>query len=209
MKNKCLLLCSVLFLLFSVNVLPQTSHTVDVEDFKFVPQNLTINLGDTVKWVWVSGSHTTTSDSTTGPDSWDSPINQQVPTFSFVFKYPGVHSYYCKFHLSIGMTGTITVVQPTAVLENNQLPSNFILYQNYPNPFNPQTEIKYSLAKTGRVKLSVYDITGTKITDLVNGIQSPGNYSVKFNGSDLASGIYFYRLEAGKFIDVKKMILLK
>lgn len=209
MKKQSLILFWVLFLFFTVKVLPQTSFTVDVEDFQFVPKNLTITLGDTVKWVWISGTHTTTSDSTSGPDSWDSPINQQNPTFSFVIKYPGVHSYYCKFHLSLDMTGTITVVQPTAVIENNQLPSKFVLQQNFPNPFNPQTEIKYTLAKTVRVKLSVYNITGMKITDLVNGIQSPGNYSVKFDGRDLASGIYFYRLVAGNYTDVKKMILMK
>ncbi len=91
---------------------------------------------------------------------------------------------------------------------------NYLLSQNYPNPFNPTTKIKYTIpfVETHRyasVKLKVYDILGNEIETLVNKEQSPGEYEVEFNGSNLSSGIYFYRLSAGSFIQTKKMILMK
>ena len=85
----------------------------------------------------------------------------------------------------------------------------FRLEQNYPNPFNPSTIIEYSLSVESKVKLEIYDILGRKISTLVNKIQKAGNHSVVFNGGNLASGIYFYRLSAGNFIETKKLVLLK
>ena len=83
------------------------------------------------------------------------------------------------------------------------------LEQNYPNPFNPLTAIKYQLAKRGFVTISIYNTLGMEITKLVNEEKTAGNYSIEFNASSLPSGVYFYRIRAGDFIDTKKMILLK
>ena len=94
-------------------------------------------------------------------------------------------------------------------IDENALPTGFSLSQNYPNPFNPVSKIKYSIPHASLVQLNVYDILGNKITTLVNKEQTAGSYEVEFNGSDLASGIYFYRLNAGEFTSVKKMLLLK
>lgn len=103
-------------------------------------------------------------------------------------------------------------------VENNveSLPLDYALIQNYPNPFNPETKIKYSIPSVGRedfstnhVTLKVYDMLGREIQKLVNEEKAPGNYEVSFNGSGLASGIYFYRLNAGNFSQTKKMILTK
>jgi len=91
----------------------------------------------------------------------------------------------------------------------NFLPRNYELDQNYPNPFNPTTTIRYALPKTGLVKIIVYDIQGHEIRILVNEQKSPGFYQVKFDGRNLASGIYFYTIKAGDFEVVKKMVLLK
>src|SRR5664280_1537131 len=88
-------------------------------------------------------------------------------------------------------------------------PKEFSLNQNYPNPFNPVTTIKYSIAKEGNVKLTVYNAIGSKVTTIVNEYKPAGNYSVQFNGSNLASGIYFYRLESGSYSASKKFILMK
>ena len=94
--------------------------------------------------------------------------------------------------------------------ENNTvLPTKFNLYQNYPNPFNPVTVIKYDIPENSNVKISVFDVTGREIKNLVNEAKVPGNYEVMFNGVSLASGVYYYKLEAGNFSDVKKLILLK
>ena len=87
--------------------------------------------------------------------------------------------------------------------------TDYSLSQNYPNPFNPATVINYQLPKDGLVTLKIYNELGQEVKTLVNQYQSTGNYSVDFNASDLASGVYFYKLQAGDFISVKKMILLK
>jgi len=89
------------------------------------------------------------------------------------------------------------------------IPLTFILDQNYPNPFNPATLIKYHCARAGDVSLKVYDILGNEVETLINSNQEPGSYSVNFDGSNFPSGIYYYRLEAGDYVEVKKMILLK
>ncbi len=104
----------------------------------------------------------------------------------------------------------------TSVEENeNNLPDSFLLSQNYPNPFNPATKIKFSipgsidLKSSQQIKLKVFDILGNEISTLVDEIKEPGNYEVSFDGWNMASGIYYYQLKAGDFIQTKKMILLK
>ena len=94
-------------------------------------------------------------------------------------------------------------------LLNDNLPIEYSLSQNYPNPFNPSTTIKYSLPKQSNVTIKVFDVLGSEVATLVNQEQPQGNYEVGFDGTDLTSGIYFYRLQAGDFIKTKKMILIK
>jgi hypothetical protein len=89
------------------------------------------------------------------------------------------------------------------------LPKVFALEQNYPNPFNPSTTIRYQLPVASEVKLEVYDVLGKKIATLVNERQSAGSYQVVWNASGLSSGTYFYRLQAGTFVETKKMIMVK
>jgi hypothetical protein len=89
------------------------------------------------------------------------------------------------------------------------LPGSYSLYQNYPNPFNPSTSITYSIPKAGQVKLNVYSVTGKLVASLVDEYKQAGNYTVNFNAQNLASGVYFYRLSSGSFVENKKMILLK
>jgi hypothetical protein len=93
--------------------------------------------------------------------------------------------------------------------ENSQMPITFNLGQNYPNPFNPTTQITYSVPEEVQVNLTVYDMLGRKVAELVNERQQAGNYVLQFNASSLASGTYVYKLNAGEFVSVKKMVLLK
>ncbi len=92
---------------------------------------------------------------------------------------------------------------------SSNVPDRFDLSQNYPNPFNPVTKINYDLPKSGMVKLVVYDILGREIKILVNEFTQAGKYSVEFDGSKFASGVYFYRIQAGDFMSVKKMLMIK
>lgn len=93
--------------------------------------------------------------------------------------------------------------------KNPAVPEYHILYQNYPNPFNPITTINYSIPITSHVTISIYDILGTEIIKIVNEEKRPGNYKIKFDGSNLSSGVYLYRMSAGDFWDTRKLILLK
>jgi photosystem II stability/assembly factor-like uncharacterized protein len=95
------------------------------------------------------------------------------------------------------------------IKDGNQTTNSYLLQQNYPNPFNPSTTINYSLPKPGNVKLSIYNLLGSKVATIVDEFKPAGNYSVQFNGSNLASGIYLYRLESGIYSTAKKLILLK
>jgi len=91
----------------------------------------------------------------------------------------------------------------------NEIPNGYKLWQNYPNPFNPTTNIKYQIIKNSHVKLNVYNVQGKEITTLVNEEQSYGTYQVDWDASNFPSGVYYYRLKAGNFSEVKKMVLLK
>ncbi len=92
---------------------------------------------------------------------------------------------------------------------SGEVPSAFALSQNYPNPFNPVTNIKFSIPKSASVMLTVFDVSGRQVAELVNEQLSAGSYNFDFNASHLSSGVYFYKLVSNEFTDVKKMILVK
>jgi hypothetical protein len=94
---------------------------------------------------------------------------------------------------------------------STEIPDKFALYQNYPNPFNPVTKIKFDLSPLSRrgVSLKIYNITGREVSTLVNEKLNPGSYEVTFDGANLPSGIYFYRLQTDNFSETKKLMLIK
>jgi hypothetical protein len=94
-------------------------------------------------------------------------------------------------------------------LPNNGIPLTYSVYQNYPNPFNPGTTIKYDLPEQSDVKITIFNILGQTIREEVRLSQTPGIYSYIFNGSDLTSGVYFYRVKSNSFSDTKRMVLVK
>ncbi|MBC6952446.1 T9SS C-terminal target domain-containing protein, partial [candidate division KSB1 bacterium] len=102
--------------------------------------------------------------------------------------------------------------EPTKVEENKtsaQAPGDFALSQNYPNPFNPSTKIDYAVTKTGLVRLAVYNVIGQKVATLVDGVRTAGSYTVTWEASNLASGVYVYRLEAGGQVYTRKLLLAR
>ena len=102
--------------------------------------------------------------------------------------------------------------EPTKVEENKtsaQVPGDFALSQNYPNPFNPSTKIDYAVTKTGLVRLAVYNVIGQKVATLVDGVRTAGSYTVTWEASNLASGVYVYRLEAGGQVYTRKLLLAR
>jgi hypothetical protein len=103
----------------------------------------------------------------------------------------------------------MNVLPPILNVENESFPIHYELLQNYPNPFNPSTKIKYQIPELNFVIIKVYDVLGTEITTLVNEEKIAGSYDVDFDGNELASGIYYYRITTGNFSQTKKMILIK
>jgi hypothetical protein len=101
------------------------------------------------------------------------------------------------------------IMSTTGIQNTNEIPSGFSLSQNYPNPFNPVTNIKFSIPQSSVVSLIIYDVAGKEVAKLIDQNMNAGNYSYDFNASNLSSGVYFYRINAGSFTDVKKMILVK
>jgi photosystem II stability/assembly factor-like uncharacterized protein len=131
----------------------------------------------------------------------------EIQNYSFTDKNLPVGSYYYRIK-QIDFDGSYEYfILPNAV--EIAAPENYDLSQNYPNPFNPTTKIKYAVPVDGLVALSVYNILGEKVADVVNSVQKAGIYEVTFDASNLASGMYIYRMQADDFVSVKKMMILK
>ncbi len=143
----------------------------------------------------------------------NSPGDDYGPIFSF---YHTDSTYVAVFWTheengikDIWMAKTIYIPLIGGVNKPPQVLNNYTLEQNYPNPFNPVTTINYIIAAKDFVTIKVYDLLGKEIATLVNGEKSAGSYSVNFNASRLSSGVYFYRMQAGSFLETKKLVLMK
>jgi plastocyanin len=207
-KNKFLLL--LFFLNLFVLSANSTTTTITAGGFVFTPSSVTVTVGDTVKWQWLNGTHTTTSSTIpTGTASWSSPLDAANQTYIYVITHAGTYNYYCIPHQSFGMVGVITAnpngIQPIGT----SVPENYNLQQNFPNPFNPTTNIRFDIPKTTKVKLIVYNIIGEQMDVLVNNELNAGSYNFDWDASAFPSGVYFYVLAADDFRAMKKMILIK
>jgi photosystem II stability/assembly factor-like uncharacterized protein len=158
---------------------------------------------------WVGGSSSQIFKTTNGGATW---LFQNVNTtnlgtvLSFLF-YNELTGW------AVGGNGNLLYTSSggSTFINSNctNMHSDFILNQNYPNPFNNETVISFSLPRKSNVHISIFDIIGREIKTLVNEFKKAGSYLVSFNGSELASGVYFYRIRAGDFVQTKRMILLK
>lgn len=102
-----------------------------------------------------------------------------------------------------------SVVTTTEENEGTAVPREFSLFQNYPNPFNPTTQINYSVPRRSYITLKVYNLLGQEVATLFEGLQQAGNYKAILDGGNLASGTYLYRLNAGTFVETRKLVLLR
>jgi hypothetical protein len=126
--------------------------------------------------------------------------------------FVGPNTNGCIAGWSVGAAGTLIKLNGVPVgitTHQNEVPQIFSLEQNYPNPFNPTTKIVFTMPKAGNVDLKVYDVLGKEVTTLLSEFKQAGKYTVDFNGSNLASGVYFYKIVSGDFTATKKMSLIK
>jgi methionine-rich copper-binding protein CopC len=114
-----------------------------------------------------------------------------------------------KFFLCDLATGTVLLTQTMGVKQDQTIPVQFVLHQNYPNPFNPTTNISFTIPASNVTSLRIFDILGKEVAVLLNGKMDAGDYDIPFNASHLTSGIYFYQLRSGNFVETKKMVLMR
>ena len=132
--------------------------------------------------------------------------------YSFVDSVDGELEEYYRLR-QVDLDGTIRFSDAVHVFGlmdvPHERPAGFSLFQNFPNPFNPSTTIKYELPNSSEVRLSLYDLLGREVSTLVNERRDAGVHEARFDGSGLSSGVYFYRIEAGSFVQTRKLILLR
>jgi len=110
---------------------------------------------------------------------------------------------------TVGADQHLHISRLTGVSEQDPIPSQYKLWQNFPNPFNPSTTIQYSVPRTSRINLRVYDLLGREVSTLVNDVKQPGVYKTVWDTQDMASGVYFLRIRSGYFTDTKKLTLMR
>ena len=199
------------FMPFSTSIpVELTSFTTSVGDGNVVLNWITATELNNAGFEIQKGNHTSTLLSVT---EWESigfvngnGTSTETHTYSFTDQNPVTGKSYYRLK-QIDFDGSY---EYSNVIEVNlTLPIEFSLEQNYPNPFNPITSIQYTISSKQYVQLLVYNVLGKEIAMLVNEEKPAGNYEVNFDASKLSSGVYFYQLQAGDFIEIKKMLLMK
>lgn len=194
------------------------THVVAVREFEFDPRVVTVEVGDTVRWVWENGSHTTTSGASSNqihsPGAlWNAPITQASPSFDFVVPdTAGLLPYFCVPHELAGMRGVIAVGSATGLPDDHGITGRFSeLRAPFPNPTGGSSTIVFHLDRGAEVSLDVFDLRGAKVAHLAGGYTGEGYHVVHWNGyADhghvTAPGIYFVRLRAGGESETRKII---
>ena len=166
-----------------------------------------INDGSGAVWVHRDGRNSYTNiaaDTLTHPTWKLLKVNDKISTLTGIIHF-SVNRYKLVPRTDADF-GTVTGIEPRP---GETMPVAYALLQNYPNPFNPSTVIEFKMPAAGNVSLKVYNILGQVVATLAEGLHPAGNYSYRFDGQRLSSGVYFYRLQAGSFVSVHKMMLLK
>lgn len=174
--------------------------------------------GSDVLLVWTKSLYAETYDlQVSDNDDFDSPFVEASELSETEFELadlePGTYFWRVRAENRTGLSDwseTLSfTVTSTSTEPVDEIPNHFALNQNYPNPFNPSTRIEYSLPETTPVRIDVFSVTGSRVATLVNGTQSAGNHSIVFDAHNLASGIYIYRMQAGDFVETRKLTLVK
>jgi len=168
-------------------------HIITVQNFSFSPSSISdVNIGDTVRWVWVSGSHTTTSTTIpAGTTAWDHQINSGSSSFDYIPAVSGNYNYKCTPHQSMGMIGSFTVLAPSGIAESWKS----ISVKIFPNPFYDHVSFQFNSDHSYLRNLKIFDLTGKLSKDLY----FPGNPKqtiFSLNLTDIPTGVYLF-----EFID--------
>lgn len=174
--------------------------TTPLLDWSFVPTATSYEVQLAMDTIFVS----ILFDSTTNVDSLRIPPPGLGNNVTYFWRVKSINAGGSSFSIIFRFT-----TGPVGLLNGSLIPTKYSLYTNYPNPFNPVTKIKFDIPKVSFTVVKIYDILGNEVKVLVNEVKQPGAYSVDFDASNFASGVYFYTIKANDFTDVKKMVLIK
>lgn len=188
-----------------------TKITIHVANFSFTPATVNANVGDTIEWMWMTGSHTTTCDGAGGTSlpagaaTWNSPMNSNTPLFQYVLTEAGTYNYVCLPHAS-NMSGVLNV---TATSSINTLAAQVNFLEINPPAFKNDAVIKFNLSATSKVQLSIYDLSGRKVETLINQQLGAGEHTATWDAANMPQGTYFCRLESADFVINRKFVRIK
>jgi plastocyanin len=196
----------------------QVTHTVNQVGTSFSPSQLTIEVGDTVRWVWSVGFHTVTSGTGASDPGvgalFDTPLNSTAPQFEFQFTEAGTVDYFCRPHEIVDMKGTI-VVEDVSTSSPPAAAAALLVHGVSPNPFNPRTSVSFTLAQPSPVSIAIHDIRGRLVRDLATATEmESGGREIIWNGLNnqgvaAPSGVYFFRVRALGLQQVVRGVLVR
>lgn len=178
-------------------------NEITISGNSFSPANLTIEIGDSVRWTNTDNwNHTTTADN----GEWDSGNLANGETFAYVFSEGGTFNYHCGIHSS--MTAVIQVGELSSSTFS-AIPEEIILNPAYPNPFNPETIISWNQPISNNTRLEIYNLNGALVENLSDSHYSAGLNHIQWQPENFNSGIYFLRIQCGNFLATQKLVYLK
>jgi plastocyanin len=190
MKKILPILLTTTFLLLTITI-KATIVVITQQDLTFVPNSTAVMVGDTVRWLWTSGVHTTTStDIPAGAEDWNSPLTAEVTQYDYVVTVEGTYNYVCTPHAASGMTGSFTATGTLGIA--GKYVNNAV--KIFPNPAKEQTAIMLSAGKSGKGTLSVYDLLGNRINRNDVFIKQ-GSNNLQVPIAEIQPGIYFVELK--------------
>ena len=185
-----------------------TTLLINVEDFQFNPSNVTITLGDTIKWLWdnSAGAHTTTSTTIPGGAvAWDKQINSNTPVFIYVPTVTGIYNYQCTYHVGSGMTGHFIVQSASGISDIPAVTSMFLIGSNI---VTNELNLTYSIPKASALTIKMFNISGKAEFTIVSSNQNAGIYTQTFPiPPGLVKGIHLITIETQDAILSKKIFI--
>jgi len=176
-----------------------TTWNINVQNFSFTGTPATVNVGDTVTWNWVGGTHTTTSTAVpTGAASWDHPINSGSTSFSYVVAMPGTYAFHCSFHGS--MTGTFVAQLGTGVQSPVVAADDLLAFAD-----GNGVRAAYTLSGNAHTRLTLTDLAGKTVYATSFAMQSAGTYNTTIPSASLPKGIYLVTLQSGETTATRKV----